>query len=264
MTKKEDLLNSRLRDYARNNAEHRNSCGNRTVALFTASAAAGLGAMICPPPAETAVQYSGMQNLAMGTQSPPKVHYLDLDGDGVEDFGFGFFRRNMSYSYFDSRVNMEYNVFRFGGVSGNNVIAEFNGTSFFTARLPENYNIQQTLPGSPSTRKWVLADPEVLAAQIHYFASWYSVTNSTFATTNESYSVGNFVGKRGYLGISFQISGALHYGWIQFMADEDMKNGKIIDWAYEDTPDTAIRAGDGRFNWSMFMPAIIQGGQNKP
>ena len=264
MKKKEDLLTSRLQDYTRNNAAYRNSCGNRTALLFTASAAAGLGAMICPPPAESAVQYSGLQNLAMGTtQSPPKLQILDLDGDGVDDFAFAFLRYNISYSYFYGRAKMEYNVFQFMGAPGNNIIADFNATSSFAARLPGNYNIQQTLPGSAPTRQWIQAE-HYLAAKIHYSASWYSVTNSTTATTNISDSLGNFVGKRGYLGISFQISGHLHYGWIQFVADEDMKNGRIIDWAYEDTPDTSIRAGEGRFNWNMFMPAIIQGGQNKP
>ena len=264
MKKKADLLTSRLRDYTRNNAVYRNSSGNRTVFLFTASAAAGLGSMICPPPAETAVQYSGMQNLAMGTQSPPKIHYLDLDGDGGNDFAFAFFRQNLSFTYYTSKAKIEYGSFMFGGFPGNNIIAEFNATSSSAARLPENYNIQQTLPGSPPTRQWKPAGMEFVAVKVQYSASWYSVTNSTFATSNTSDSSGNFVGKRGYLGISFQISGALHYGWIQFMTDEDMKNGRVIDWAYEDTPDTAIRAGEGRFNWSMFMPAIVQGGQNKP
>jgi hypothetical protein len=77
---------------------------------------------------------------------------------------------------------------------------------------------------------------------------------------------GNFLGTSGYLGVRFVIDTNSHYGWIQFKSTTDASVGTIIDWAYEDTPDTPIKAGDTgikSFNWNLFLPAITSGNKNK-
>ena len=265
MTKTENLLESRLRGYAKSNVEYRDSGGSCSAFLFTASAAAGLGALICPPPAEAAVQYSGMKNLSMGTNAPPVIHHIDLDGDGVDDFLFGF--RNLEFNFLGGSYRSIYNVklFQFAPAPGNSVIGEQGVVNSYTymapARLPGNYTIQSALPAT-GTRQWMQAGSVYfLAARLQFYYGYYSSAGSTTVTSNSSYSAGKFIGKKGYLGVRFQISGNTHYGWIQFTADEDLKNGKILDWAYEDQPDTLIKAGVGRFKWNMFLPAIINGGK---
>jgi len=81
---------------------------------------------------------------------------------------------------------------------------------------------------------------------------------------------GDFLGSNdgGYLGVKFEINSATHYGWIQYKANSDASVGTIIDWAYENTPDKAIKAGatvsiddidDNNFNWNLFLPAILAG-----
>jgi len=43
--------------------------------------------------------------------------------------------------------------------------------------------------------------------------------------------------------VKFSIGAATHFGWVQFRGNAD-GTGTIIDWAYEDTAGTSIKAGD--------------------
>ncbi len=61
---------------------------------------------------------------------------------------------------------------------------------------------------------------------------------------------GFFTANQGYLGVSFEVDGSTHYGWIEFShgADniwfsEDDPYLYVHGWAYENTPDTPIVAG---------------------
>ncbi len=54
----------------------------------------------------------------------------------------------------------------------------------------------------------------------------------------------------GLLGVKFDMNGTTHYGWVRYQGtDEDnattptVLTGTIIDWAYQDKPDTPIYAG---------------------
>jgi len=60
---------------------------------------------------------------------------------------------------------------------------------------------------------------------------------------NISDTVGEFIGNTGFLGVKFKIGTNTHYGWIQIEGGDPPIYGKVIDWAYEDQPDTAILAG---------------------
>jgi len=238
-------LESRLGDYAKSRAEYRHC---------SVSAAAGLGALICPPPAEAAVKYSGVKNLPMGTNAAKVVHNIDLDGDGVDDFNFLF--GNYGYHYTSGSYQKYFNIREF--LIQPALLNEFIGESVtstgpyaFPARLPNNYTIQEVLPANG--RSWQSRPRNVLAGKFQYY----------YNSINTAETGGNFTGKRGYLGVRFDISGAIHYGWIQFEADEDAKNSRIVDWAYEDQPDTPIKAGDGRLKWSLFMPAIANGAKQR-
>jgi hypothetical protein len=76
-------------------------------------------------------------------------------------------------------------------------------------------------------------------------------------------SYGAFLGNSGYLGVKFKIESNTHYGWIQYEAESDAAVGTIIDWAYENVPNKAIRAGAIKnFNWALFLPAIITGNKS--
>ncbi len=90
-----------------------------------------------------------------------------------------------------------------------------------------------------------------------------AVSSEELALGNSSvYDPGNFLNQQGYLGVTFQLNGNTHYGWIQYKANVDATVGTVIDWAYEDIPGAVIKTGDTgkkKFNWNLFLPAIING-----
>jgi hypothetical protein len=59
---------------------------------------------------------------------------------------------------------------------------------------------------------------------------------------------GFFVANQGYLGVSFEVEGSTHYGWIELSQAIDRPSPEnqflyVHGWAYESTPDTPIVAG---------------------
>jgi hypothetical protein len=121
---------------------------------------------------------------------------VDLNNDGKNDFNFSF---NVGSSYFYMSLAQ----------SGRSVIAE--NIHHFPANLPNNYLIRPNV-NNP-----------------YYWTS--SVSSSTLAGSN----YGNFKWKKGFLGVKFNTSGGIRYGWVQFDGASWPTQGVIVDWAYEDT-----------------------------
>lgn len=58
-------------------------------------------------------------------------------------------------------------------------------------------------------------------------------------------SAGDWLGQTGYIGVSFQAGdGEIHYGWVQLALASGASSMTVMGYAYEDTPTTAIAAGD--------------------
>lgn len=55
--------------------------------------------------------------------------------------------------------------------------------------------------------------------------------------------IGAFVGQRAYMGISFDIGGDTHYGWIDMYVSDIGPGALIYGWGYESDPNTSILAG---------------------
>lgn len=203
--------------------------GSRDVSantlLLAASAVAGIGAALVPPPAEAAIVYSGVQNKVL-SKADPTNKTVDFDGDGIVDCRFNFAFSSASSVY--SQI--------FATVPDNAIIATTNG---LPAKLDSNYMLSnnKNFPDSGG-----------------YLA--VSVSGGDNAS-------GKFINDSGYLGVKFKINDTFHFGWIQFEANANSSIGTIIDWAYEDVPGKAIKTGDKKnFNWNLFLPAIIAGGGN--
>jgi hypothetical protein len=62
-------------------------------------------------------------------------------------------------------------------------------------------------------------------------------------TYDEPINVGDFVGATKFIGVSFEIDGNQHYGWIRVTIANDGKSLTVKDYAYHKTPDTALEAG---------------------
>lgn len=70
------------------------------------------------------------------------------------------------------------------------------------------------------------------------YVSW---PNST--SYNNTYTLGNFAAStEAFLGVRFDISGTVHYGWVRVEVGADNKSLIIKDYAYEQTEDTPIDA----------------------
>lgn len=65
-----------------------------------------------------------------------------------------------------------------------------------------------------------------------------------------------------YLGVEFQIEGALHYGWVELESLEDFARLEIHGFAYEDQPGVSIIAGQipepsVALLWAMFGSVVL-------
>lgn len=56
---------------------------------------------------------------------------------------------------------------------------------------------------------------------------------------------GRFAGQHAFMGIEFDIDGALHYGWIDLLVASDNPYAEIYGWGYETDPGVSILAGAG-------------------
>ncbi len=198
--------------------------------FFTASAVAGMGAILVPPPAEAAIVYSGLQEgiEVKVVGDIVQTQTVDLDGDGNAEFTFDLFPPGFATTYYYSQI-----------VSSSGNAAVIKDDRGIPERLTGNYSIS-------SQKKFQTADGSDLA---NNYPGGYS---------------GNFLNKQGCLGVRFEVSGNTYYGWIQYKTNENASIGTIIDWAYEDTPGKAIKAGAKKnFNWNLFLPAIISANKNK-
>lgn len=190
--------------------------------LLAASAVAGVGAIVVPPPAEAAIVYSGVQNKKVTVVN--RLQTVDFDNNADVECTFKLLYYNTTYTTFSQNL----------AVAGTASVIKSNGVP---ARLSPNYSISSKVDFED------VEGSEALAT---------SISNG-----------GNFLGQKGFLGVKFKIDTDTHYGWIQYEAENDATVGTIIDWAYEDVPDKAIKAGVTKmFNWTLFLPAIINDNMN--
>jgi len=143
---------------------------------------------------------------------------LDLDGDGVVDFGFILDSDTPDWTF----------VQAFGYLSAlsygnpNNQIAGYSGAFLpYASAIDSGAEIGAGLDFLTSTYN------------LAFIASLYSgVTYGQFGDGTDK-----------FMGIQFDISGTLHYGWIRVNATVDPVTLTIKDWAYDDEADVPIIAG---------------------
>jgi hypothetical protein len=200
--------------------------------LLAYAAVAGAGLMAAAPCAEAGVIFNPttFTNNYPGSSS----FNIDLNSDSTNDFWFGTWNQTFSYRSF------------YGG--------EMNGGQLLMQQQQVETDAQ-FIRGSnfigPDNQQWVSTD-RLARASGWQGSTWYSSgSNSTwwvpggvsgqFANTGE-----------GYLGVRIPTgqTGSYNYGWIRFnitASDQtsDMPIGVTVrGWAFEQTPDTPIHAGD--------------------
>lgn len=164
-------------------------------------------------PSLAAIHYSGPRNLALNAANPTRQVDFGIAGQSAV---FPFDVNHYSITYFNSC--------RASVAPGNGLIATTTSYSY-ARKFTANDAIDNAVVN------WQ-AGPRVLNG--HYLSSSFW---------------GNFGNTSGYLGVRIPVSGSpgsYYYGWIQYQGTTTPTgdSGVIVDWAYEDTPDLAIAAGD--------------------
>ncbi len=230
--------------------------------LITYSLAAGTTLTLASP-VNAAIRYSGIKNQTVDNTvfQLDMQDVLDGKGDGIPDFSFV----NYDYDYtYATTITTTTSGKRFAGSyfykvhldmmapanAGNAFVAD--ETKYFVVANLEKW--ERIGPGAKNfTSTTGLLDK-------YYDIAFKGVnTSDPSETTSASYkfSYGKFVGKKGYIGVRFLISGKTHYGWVRFDATTKRAPVTIVDWAYEDEPEKAIAAGD---TGQTPIPALNQWG----
>jgi len=204
-----------------------------------AYSAVAVGALACVPTASAAIHYSGIKNLTLDARTTPVN--VDINSDGVTDFVFTATRS--APSLFFRKYGLSINTNTSGSIGGISWINESRNAN--PMNLTASYVIGPNLANPPLY--WNNGLYGTLA--FYQFSRGYSYRSkySKYWTTQTS-TDGNFTGRDGYIGVRFRTAGCTApnflYGWIQFSAQSNASQGTIIDWAYEDSCNTPILAGE--------------------
>lgn len=165
-----------------------------------------------------------------------KSALIDLDGDGADDFVFGYTQSSTCTSIYRS-------IFVGGYYSGNSFLGSPAGWwPGIVSRLG------QGAPVGPGQTNFYPAGP-----LNGLYSTWYCIKDKALARSSVCtwfgpYSYANFCGQTGYIGVKFYISGQPHYGWIEYEGECDKGgntvSGRILGWCYEDQATEAIQAGE--------------------
>ncbi len=194
--------------------KNKNKIESLSKKLATYSLAAGGTLLMCTQ-ANAAPQYSGVQNVQV-----TDTDFLDMDGNGVNDFAFRHADASGILNFF-----FKYQL-------GNSVLKG------------EIVNSNTNIPQKLSTGHQISPDNSFVEIP-NYLAVYASGKN-----------YGNFVGQNGFVGVKFKIDANTHYGWIHYEAPNPPTYGTIIDWGWESTPDTAILAGAPQYNKDPFTASV--------
>jgi len=217
---------------------------DQSLAIRLSGYAAAAGALIAlAPSANAQVIWSGIKDQPVYIDNN---FQLDLNNDGKTDFNFvvnGFsassnrYNSFYSFKYSWSRTAYAY-VINSGTSLQNNSWAEswYRPQGFYPGNLIDNnhslwYNNASSIYYGRLAR-----------GRASYLNSRKSSGFSTYFT-NSYYHSGNFAGQEKFLGVRFYIGDQQHYGWVRANLQDNMYELNIVDWGYQNLPDSGIIAG---------------------
>lgn len=136
-----------------------------------------------------------------------------------------------------------------------NVMSSF--TTFDGTTTVTSYRYTKNIRGGNSRNRLVVSP---IGNQLQNLASGFAVgstlsagyqfdndqnLDSVFESGNFENANGFTSGDIGFVGFQFDRAGQLHYGWAEVELTEEATFGtfEVLQWAWEDTPDTAIAVG---------------------
>lgn len=184
--------------------------------------------------ANSQISYSGIQNIILDDVTDSAL--IDLNDDAQDDFKFLIGGSEESYTYGSYFI---YYAFAAAG------ILNPEESVYNNSWIQSYYGLAKAIPAgayiNQDVENWAIGDYWSFLMQ--YWYSYY-VLGSGF-TYSYSGSLGFFADRIRYLGVRFLIGDEQHYGWIRVSTTAQITSMTIYDWAYEQTPGTGIRAGEG-------------------
>lgn len=179
--------------------------------------AAGLGIATLASPAKAEIIYT-----PASVQINSAFH-LDVNGDGINDFTFYFFK---SVKLLSATGSFSFLSVVPSNFSHNAIVGKPVGTSYPASALSSGVQIgsKNNFRGFAMAQRW----------------NHPSQGTSTFrdAWANGGQGVTN-----GYLGLKFEIDKQTHFGWARLSVGPGNALATLTGYAYETTPNTPINAG---------------------
>lgn len=209
----------------------KNSTLDTNLKRYTALAG-GLVATVGAVNAQVVYTDVNPDQLLSSTTTPNQLG-IDFDGDQTVDVAFVGSAGSQSGTFYGYQYQFSYDGVFVGFASG---AASTNGwmAASSSANGPAALNAGQQIG---STGSFMGGFGSIAGSNV---TSW---PNST--SYNNAGNFGEFAASQdGYIGVRFDISGSVYYGWVRIEIGADGKSMIIKDYAYESTAGTAITAGD--------------------
>ncbi len=143
-----------------------------------------------------------------------KPYFLDADGDGNLDLLF-----NQDFGCLGNCMSTA----TLGALNGDVLMSDAENVTAMAAGVIVGPAASMWGPGSLLALDQYFGDPPVY---INEQGEWDN-------------------GLTAFAGFRFLNASGVHYGWVRLLVEETSNQITIFDYAYEDTPDTAIAAGAG-------------------
>ena len=167
-----------------------------------------------------------------------ETYALDLDNNGVVEFNL----QSLDTAIVDSSYNMQTNI----QIVGAAIISDVYGASFVeNASYPLALAQGDTIDGNDQFDSYPVSSSSFGAPilGILSYSTIDTLTGNTIAQGTQN--IGNFIpNQEAFVGIRFDISGNVHYGWLRVEMSSDADTIIIKDYAYESSANTAIIAGN--------------------
>jgi hypothetical protein len=157
---------------------------------------------------------------------------IDFDGDGVVDVIVSADKED---------------------VNANGFMLTLTGCAIFTPGNSEVAGYTKALGDETILLADSVSNLEMIGPDLYYISSatpalfpgiGLSIIGHVTGTTTALSNDGEFIGKQKYIGVKFMIGTAAHYGWVLVNCSANFETVTILGFAYEETADEPIMAGD--------------------
>jgi hypothetical protein len=155
------------------------------------------------------------------------VRVFDLNNDGTSDINIGISNYSGVYGQYVTDFNIAY-------------VEGLNDTELLTQE--ETF----TVAGASFTDTVVspINEGNTIGASQVIWDDYFAILGLSGLYYNENVSVGQFFGQDKFVGLRIPVAGNLHYAWMRLSLSADGTAITVKEYAFRETPNTPINAGD--------------------